>query len=67
MIFSYDWDATFGGESVLFMDLKYDFTTEQTAVLAVKISEWFGQAIPGIEYPDGDVEGGCKILGVDTF
>ena len=33
MIFSYDEDATFGGESVLFhADLKYDFTTEQTAI-----------------------------------
>ena len=32
MIFSYDQDATFGGESVYsHADLKYDFTTEQTA------------------------------------
>ena len=33
MIFSYDEETTFGGESVLFhADLKYDFTTEQTAI-----------------------------------
>ena len=53
MIFSYDEHTTFGGDSVVFhADLKYDFTTEQTAVAGGKTFTWiwFGPVCIVVEY-----------------
>ena len=68
MIFSYDEPTTFGGESILFhADLKYDFTTEQTAIAGgqnIYLDMMWTSLYCEIEYADGTVEeGGCKNVG----
>jgi len=68
MIFSYDEATTFSGEPVLFhADLKYDFTTEQTAIAGgqdIFLDMVWTSLYCEIEYPDGEVvEGGCKNVG----
>ena len=68
MLFSYDEQTTFGGESVVFhADLKYDFKTEQTAIVGdqnIYLDMVWTSLYCEIEYPDGEVvEGGCKNVG----
>ena len=68
MIFSYDEATTFSGDSVLFRaDIKYDFSTEQTAIAGGQNifldMVWTGLYCE-VEYTDGEVvEGGCKNVG----
>ena len=68
MVFSYEEDATFSGEAVLFRaDLQYDFTTSQTKVVGgqdIYLDMVWTKLYCEIEYPDGEiVEGGCKNVG----
>ncbi len=68
MIFAYDEAATFSGEPVVFRaELKYDFTTEQTAIAGgqnIYLDMVWTSLYCEIEYPDGEVvEGGCKNVG----
>ena len=68
MIFSYDEATTFSGDSVLFRaDIKYDFSTEQTAIAGGE-NIFLDMVCTGlyceVEYTDGEVvEGGCKNVG----
>ncbi len=68
MVFSFERDATFSGESVVFKaDLQYDFTTSQTSITGgqdIYLDMVWTKLYCEIEYPDGEVvEGGCKNVG----
>ena len=68
MVFSYEQDAQFSGDDVLFRaDLEYDFSTEQTKIAGgqdIYLDMTWTKLYCEIEYPDGEVvEGGCKNVG----